>query len=275
MPTRTRLACFALLFVSALALRPQAASPPLAPEEMDKFLRSAKIGQMKELSEGITNSRRAALTEGALSHDAHIQTINEFKPVYNSSQGSELNFMDSYKFNIAGYLLDRMLDIGMIPMSIDRKVGGTSASVTWWVDNVLMTEKERFQKNVSPPDPDRWNRQMHCVRVFDELIFNTDRNLGNLVITKDWDMWMIDHTRAFRFTKTLRNPKNLVKCDRHLLAKIRTLDKATLQKTMKGYLNNMQIDGMLARRDLIVQFYEKEIAAKSEAEVLFDYLPRK
>jgi len=271
MRTKSRvLAVFGALLAPALIF---SQGVRFSADEMEKFLKTARIGPMKELSEGVTNSRKATLIDGALTHDAHVQTVNEFKPVFNSSQGSELNFMDSYKFNIAGYHLDRMLDIGMIPMSVDRKVGGSSASVTWWVDDVMMTEKERFQKKIEPANPDLWNKQMHVVRVFDELIQNTDRNLGNLVITKNWDLWMIDHTRGFRIAKTIRQPKNLVRCDKYLLEKMKGLNKPDLQKTMKGYLNGMQIDGILARRDLIVQFFEKE-AAKG-GEIIYSYLPRK
>jgi len=39
---------------------------------------------------------------------------------------------------------------------------------------------------------------MWVVRLFDQLIYNTDRNLGNLLIDKSWRLWMIDHTRAFK-----------------------------------------------------------------------------
>ena len=39
---------------------------------------------------------------------------------------------------------------------------------------------------------------MWHVRMFDQLIYNVDRNLGNLVIDKNWTIWMIDHSRAFR-----------------------------------------------------------------------------
>ena len=42
---------------------------------------------------------------------------------------------------------------------------------------------------------------------------------------------------------------------------------------MKPYLNDMELDGLLARRDKIVAFFDQEIAAKGEAAVLFD-LPR-
>ncbi len=258
----------ASLFAASPVARP-------SPDEMDKFLRTAKIVQHKELGEGITNSRRATLSDGTLTHDAHVQTIAEFKPQYNTPTGTELNFQDNWKFNVAGYLLDRIMELGMVPMSVERKFGGTSASLTWWVDDVLMTEKQRYQQNTQPPDTDKWSRQMNVVRVFDELIYNTDRNLGNLVITKDWDLWMIDHTRAFRNAKTLRNPKNLVKCDKYMLERLKALNKEELNRTMKGYLNGMQVDGMLARRDLIVQHFEKEAAARGEAAVFYEYLPRK
>ena len=39
---------------------------------------------------------------------------------------------------------------------------------------------------------------MQMLRLFDQLIANIDRNLGNLLIGNDWTIWAIDHTRAFR-----------------------------------------------------------------------------
>jgi hypothetical protein len=84
------------------------------------------------------------------------------------------------------------------------------------VDDVLMTDKERWKKKVQPPDADSWAKQIHLMRVFDELIFNTDRNLGNILIKTGWSMRLIDHTRAFRAYKSLKNPKSLSRCDRKL-----------------------------------------------------------
>jgi hypothetical protein len=86
----------------------------------------------------------------------------------------------------------------MIPVSVERKVGGKTSAITWWVDDVMMDEMKRTNKKIDPPDRDIWNKQMYVVRVFDQLIYNTDRNLGNLLIDKNWRLWMIDHTRAFR-----------------------------------------------------------------------------
>ncbi len=245
----------------------------LSLEEKEQFLRTAKIIRLKRLSEGITGSMRATLTDGKITHDAHVQTIDEYKPVFTSALGTEIHFKDTYKGNIAAYRLAKLLGIAhMVPPSVYRKVKGDSAAVTWWVDNVLMTEKERYFKKITPPDSDRWNKQIYIVRVFDQLIYNTDRNLGNLLITTDWRIKMIDHTRAFRLYRKIKNPRDLVKCDRKLFEAMKRLDEATLTRELKDYLTKAEIRAMLARRDLIVEYFEKLAAEKGENAVFYDYL---
>jgi hypothetical protein len=242
-------------------------------EEKEAFLRAAKVLEIKSLSMGITNSRRATLQKDGVTHDAHVQTINEHKATFQGARGSELNFKDSFAFNIAAYKLDRLLEINMTPVSVVRKVAGTEGAVTWWIDDVLMTELDRYKKGLPVPDSNAWNHQLWVVRVFDQLIANTDRNLGNLVICKNWDVWMIDHTRAFRARRDLPQRENLKKCDRALLERLRKLDYPTLEATLKPHVNKMEIEGILARRNLIVQYFDGQIRSHGEAAVLFDYLP--
>ena len=246
-----------------------ASSPALSQAEMEEFLLKAKVVERKELSMGVTNSQQAVLDDGKFRHNAHIQTVDISKTSFQTSQGTEANFRDSYKFNMAGYELDKLLGLNMVPPSVERKVAGHSAAVTWWIDDG-MVEKDRIKNKIEPPDQHRWNQQMFLCRLFDQLIFNTDRNLGNLVITKDWKIWMIDHTRAFRMLKELPSPQNLAQCDRKLLAKLRELDKATLTQKLGRYLDSMEIQGILGRRDKIVKFFDDQIAQKGEANVLFD-----
>jgi hypothetical protein len=47
--------------------------------------------------------------------------------------------------------------------------------------------REAEKKKRAPPDEDGFNHQMYIVRVFDQLIYNTDRNLQNLLITSGLD----------------------------------------------------------------------------------------
>ena len=141
----------------------------LSNEQIEHFLQTAKILSTTDLSIGVTNSQRAKLSDGTLNHDAHVQYIDEAKTVFQGDRGTEMNFRDTWKFNVAGYRLAKILEIDMIPPSVERKVNGKSAAVTWWLDNSMM-EVDRIKKKLESPDKDRWNREMYMVRVFDQLI---------------------------------------------------------------------------------------------------------
>src|SRR6266540_1332803 len=247
------IATYARLCITvALVLTPQLfsadATQHLTKAEMEVFLRTAKIVNHKELGTGVTHSIRATLSDGRIQHDAHIQQVDESKTTFQTDRGTEMNFRDTWKFNIAAYRLDQILDLNMTPMSVERSALGKPSAVTWWLDGTIM-EVDRRKKHLEPPDMDAWNRQIHVYRVFDQLIFNTDRNLQNLMIdTKDWQIWMIDHTRAFRMRTDLLDAKSLARCDRKLLAGLRKLDLATLRE-LKPYVTDPEIKGLLARCD--------------------------
>ena len=217
----------------------------------------------------MTGSLQATLSDGKLTHDAHIQTIDEHKQQFQGDKGGvEFDFRDSWTFNIAGYKIDRLIGMNVVPVSVERNHGYNAAAFTWWLDDVKMDEEERLArkkenekgkgppKEAEPPDVEKWNQQMQMVRVFDQLIGNVDRNLGNLVITNDWRLWPIDHTRAFRTNKQLKAADNVTRCDRAVFERMKALDKATLTRETGKYLSTFQIDALLARRDAIVKRLE-------------------
>jgi GTP cyclohydrolase II len=112
--------------------------------------------------------------------------------------------------------------------------------------------------------------------MFNELIYNTEYNLTNVLIAKDWHIWMIYFTRAFRAHRTLQTPKNLVQCDRKLLAKLRQSNRdeleAKLVRVHPQLLTKEELSTLMARRDRIVKFFDNEVKQKGEAAVLFDLL---
>ena len=230
----------------------------LSRKEKEEFLTTASLVKSKQMSTGITGTYRVTLTDGRLTHDASVQPIDVSKTTYQTAQGTEFNFRDTYVHNMAAYKLDQLLGVNMIPVTVVRKFKGDNASYTWWIDDILMMELDRFKKKTEPPDLEAWNRQMYIVRVFDQLIYNMDRNLGNLLIDKNWQLWMIDHTRAFRTFRDLKNPANLVRCDRRLLAKLKELDDTTISNELAAYLKPEEVKGLLARRKIILKFFEEK-----------------
>ena len=268
-----RIACFAGALVVVARLASPAAPASAWPTDADKerFLLAADVVKTRGTPGGVTGARRATLHQGERTHEANIQAIDEASSHKHLGATFEIDFRDTYKNNVAAYRLDRLLGLGMVPVTVVRVHQGKPAAFTWWIDDMLMTEKERHRAKQRVPAVEAWNRQMFIVRVFDQLIFNFDRNLGNLVIDRQWRIWMIDHTRAFKYFETLKSEKDLgERCEKDLLAALRTLDKPTLEARMEGVLTPHQIDGLLARRDKIVAYYDRLIAARGEDAVLYD-----
>ena len=258
-----------LLFVSLCA--PLCAQEtPLSKDQIKQFLLTADVVANKASSKGETHPSRLTLSNGTITHDASFQTVDIHKSEMKLASGTTIiNFVDSYKFNIAAYNLAELIGMDdMLPVYVERRWQGHLGSLSWWLP-VKMDEQDRVAKKINPPDPESWNRQMYKVRVFDELIYDTDANLTNILIGPDWQIWRIDFTRAFRNEKNLRAPNDLVMCERQLLERLKGLKADELAAKTKGYLTKEEVQGVMARRDKIVERFDQLVKEKGEKTVLY------
>lgn len=264
-----------LLVVVVLVLAPRAASPQQAAtitrEQIELFLARASIIQEKTSSTGTTRPIRATLSDGVLTHDAQFQTVDQAKALFQAGKASEVDFKDTYRYNIAGYRLAQLVGLATVPVSVERRYKGKPAAVTWWIDDVMFDEEGRVKlgDKAMGPDPERTSKQIQIQRVWDELIQNRDRNTGNVLWTRDWTMWLIDHTRAFRAGASLLKPDQLVRVERGLFDRMKLLTEQSVSQAMKGILTRGEIAAMLRRRDVIVRHFEKMVAERGEAAVFF------
>ena len=252
-----------------------APAPQLTAEQMKHFLKNAKIVRSRTTSKGVTAPKRLTLTDGVLTHDAIFQAVDEKQMVANLGGGgrqasTELNFVDSYRYNLAAYALAELLGLDhMMPVYVERRWGGTTGSIGWWV-TTLMDESDRLKKKIQPPKPLEWNNQMYRMRVFTALVRDTDRNLTNVLITPEWKVFMIDFTRGFRLQPELMYSKDLAKMDRTLWEKLRALERSAVKKAVGDWLNNGELDAMMKRRDLLVAHFTKLIEESGEERVLYN-----
>ena len=251
--TRRRHVLVVLALVASGAARLSAA-PPLTTDQQEHFLLTARVVAHKDIPKGVTQPVRVTLTDGVTTHDAAFSTVDEHVPIMHFANGrAELNFVDSYRYSVAVYRLAVLLGLGdMMPVTVERNIDHHRGALSWWVDDVRMDEGERVKQNLLPPDTQAWNHQMYDMRIFSQLVADTDRNAGNLLITSDWRIVMIDFTRAFRNTKKLLDTGEVTACDRRLLDQLKTLAEEVVAERTKGYLGRAEIHALLARRDAIV-----------------------
>jgi hypothetical protein len=241
-------------------------------EEVIEFLKTAKPGKARGASKGTMGVRWVELEKGGIKARAALRDMREEKDVATLASGQRiLNFRDDWIFECAAYELARMLGLDNIPPTTERTIFGKKSSLQLWLENVLMDEEHRLKNKITPPDVFRWNRQVQTMRAFDNLIYNFDRNMGNILIDTDWKLWMIDHTRAFRREADLPNAASVHQIERNFFERIKALDEKEVEQRLKPYLRKFEIEALMKRRDKLVEHIEKLIAEKGEAQVLFTW----
>jgi hypothetical protein len=237
----------------------------------EEFLLNANI--VKEIqikSEAVTKPWRLTLELDGTTNDA----------LWKNVEGRVKGFIEGWKYEIAAYLFDKHLGLNMIPPTVEKRFHNNTGSCQLWVSS-KMTMKTKVEEKIKTP-PIKvfgWNRGLNLQRFFDNLIGNEDRHQNNYLITEDWRILLIDHSRSFRTGKKwttelpygVKNKEGLVQKDmpRDLFEKLKTLTFDGIKEFTAGYLTDDEIHAVLARRDLIIEHIHSMIAKSSEAEVLY------
>jgi len=226
--------------------------------EYESFLKTAGIVRMDEIPVGVTKPIRCYFAPGGLVESMAFKSI---KPGY------QTGYWESYKSEMAAYELDKLLDLQMIPPTVEKRVKGDLGAAVMWVSPV-----QSFKQMGGPPTPpaqhlDSWNRQIAKAKMFDNLINNKDPNLGNWLVDPAWNLILIDHTRAFAPGKSLFHKLNRI--DRGLWERMLALEAAPLKAALDRYLDGPQIKEILERRDRMKEVIDRMVAERGEANVFF------
>ena len=178
------------------------------------------------------------------------------------------NFCDDAIFEVAAYELDKLLGLDTIPPTVVRKHKRKRGTLQLWVEGG-MTERARIQKEQSPDDVEAWRQAVSNMRVFDNLIYNDDRNQGNMLFDSRWQLWLIDHGRTVRRHKTLFFPTVVRQCGDLLYQRLREVDDQAIKDRIGKYLHPSELKFLLARRTVLLKLIEEQIGARGKADFIF------
>ncbi len=238
-------------------------------EEVLDFLRTATVVSTQAIPVGVTRPLKVLLERDGLRMHSVFRHVDLFKRHWRSREGMKTNFRDSCRFEVAAYELGRLLGIDNIPPVVEREVEGRKGTLQAWVEGT-MTEAGRKEQGLEPPEPSRWMFQYQVMWLFDNLIYNDDRNKGNILIDRDWNLWMIDATRAFRPVDALRNPRIVRYCERRIWERLRSVSDEEIRERLDPYLGSFEMSCLLKRRQRLVRHLEELIRLRGENVVLFD-----
>jgi hypothetical protein len=153
--------------------------------------------------------------------------------------------------DVAAYRLDRLLDLDMVPVSVRREVDGRDGTVQFFPPKTVHegTRSETGRGyGASCPLQD----QFMALYVFDVLIYNEGRTLERMLYdTRDWDLMLILHDRAFSTRKG--RPRHLesapVEVTDGWRAALTGLTDETLQAELGDVLDKKRLRALATRRD--------------------------
>jgi hypothetical protein len=263
-----------LLAVTALSLGPSvartapAASPFSSDAEAIDFLLRARVVSMERIPVGVTEPRKVLLERDGVRAYAVFRDVDESIERVRLHDGTfHMKLHDSALFEVAAYRLAVLLGLDNVPPTVVRSIGHDTGSLQLWVDDA-MSERERRERDLSPPDLGEWLHQMRVMGLFDTVIANVDRNPGNYLLTPDGKLWFIDHTRAFQMFPQDWSPEGIAFCDRETWGRLRALDRETLDAALGDVLARGEINKLAGRIEKVVAHIETQIAARGERAVI-------
>ena len=222
-------------------------------QRIEEHLRNAAITSIEDIGTGVTRPRRAYL---APSEPVESVAWKVLPP------GRRGGFWESYKSEIAAYELDRLLNMHMVPPTVERRIGDETGAAVMWVTG-MKSVKQLGGKVPSGPE---WGKPIRQMLMFDNLIRNIDRNAGNILIGRPGDVILIDHSRAFTTDKKLQNKMERV--DAELWERMQTLTRENLARALGRWLDEDAIAAIIERRDAMAATIDQLVAKKGRALVL-------
>jgi hypothetical protein len=245
--------------------KPPEATPEKAKQEgLESYLRTAKI-VLKKRAGGRGENWIISLDDGKIARQGFFKLSNRARPTL---------IPDSYKYGIAAYELDKLLDLNLVPPVVEREIEGRKGSLQIFIEGAL-NESDRRIKKIKPPEPEKFKNTLDDLTVFENLTFSPsfcgERELDDILIMdkEDWKIWRVDFSEAFAPSPELIPGCEITRCSKKLYQRLTKLEDKVIKAKLEYYLNDEEISMLLKRKQLIIAKIKKLIAEKGEESVLF------
>jgi hypothetical protein len=158
---------------------------------------------------------------------------------------------------LAAYRLDVMLGLEMVPVTVEREIGGRHGSLQF-IPGSMINDEDRAARSEGGsawcPLPDQWQ----AMYIFDALIYNPDRHRTNMLYSMDnWQLILAEHKNAFSTNRGL--PKYVANMEAQSRTKLvigggwqkalQSLTDDYLTEELGDVLDKSRISAIAKRRD--------------------------
>ncbi len=223
-------------------------------EHLLQILEHGEIVAMKAVGRGVTKPQKVTLEYEGERIDAIWKTLDR-RP--------DARVSESWEAEVAAYRLSRALGLDMVPPTVARKIEGDQGSLQLWVDGYRLYAEAAREGG---PATLSWSRQVARMKFFDELIDNPDRHAANYLVDEDWQLVMIDHSRALSFDRRGRQKEVLraVHFDIAAVKGLENLDRTELETLLGDVLSGRRLKELARSRDRLLERVAKLYAERGD-----------
>jgi hypothetical protein len=167
--------------------------------EIEEFLRTAEVKRLEALA-GSSDGRRLATLEQDGRRLLAVFNARDTAPGLRARRWTpRVEHAERFIHEVAAYRLDRLLELEMVPVTVERQIGDEAGALRLWIENGF-SEHERRQRPVPFRGDCDLQAEYELMGVFDVLILNPSPQLGLLRYDPGWTFWLMDQSRAFGTT---------------------------------------------------------------------------
>lgn len=243
-------------------LRSETAKPAdLSPREIEVYLKTAPIVSIKkDATTGRTMPWKVTMDDGKTKLQGMFKRVHAPWPN---------PMVDSYKYELAAYELSKLLDLDIIPPTVEREIEGFKGSLQYFLPD-CMSEADRERQRLQPPDLKAFLDRLDEIKVFEALVKDPCLDKDDTLIRKEtWKVYRVDFAEAFAPSQGLGADCPINRCSRHLFEHLQKIARQIIEARLKPYLSDKDINALNERKRKIVARLDGLIAREGEKAVLY------
>ncbi|NGX15810.1 metallophosphoesterase [Wenzhouxiangella sp. XN24] len=169
--------------------------------EIEAFLLTADVTEVD--AAGDAEVQRVVLEHDGRRLDAVFNTVDTAPGLESRRWRRGDEQAERFGYEIAAYRVDRLLELGMVPVTVEREIGDARGSLRLWIPGSF-SERQRQAQQIPFTGACDLAGQYQLMSAFDVLILNAVHDLGTLRYDEDWRLWLTDQSEAFGVASDVR-----------------------------------------------------------------------
>jgi hypothetical protein len=222
--------------------------PSRTPGEWEAFLRGADvISVTPDENAGRSEPWMVILADG----DNRCKSL--FKHVDRSRPTA---LPDSYRYELAAYRLDRLLDLGMVPPTVERVIEDVHGSLQLFIEGCMSLDTVSSETDRETLE-DEFKSKMPDMIVFEILTACERSDEDVLLHPESGRICRVDFSQAFNPRPDFSPGRDMQGCSEKLARNLRRVDEASIRAAVQDYLNPEEIAALLERRGRLLERMER------------------